>query len=104
MYIIKNKILLFILSIILFNLYFPHAVGATFIDTLSPAQREALQRASDADEDIQELIEKKRIVVDATTDGIERTEGVGVMNELIGRLRDRGEESREDRQEQTELF
>jgi len=57
MYIKKNKILLFILSIILFNLYFPHAVGATFIDTLSPAQRKALQKASDADEDVQELID-----------------------------------------------
>jgi hypothetical protein len=36
--------------------------------------------------DIQQLIEKKRTVVDAATDGIESTEDTSVMNELIGRL------------------
>ena len=39
------------------------------------------------DEDIQELIEKKRVVVDAATDGVEQTEEVGVLNELVARLR-----------------
>jgi len=44
------------------------------------------------DEDIEELIRKKGVVVDAATDGIERGEEVSVLNELVGRLR--GEEYR----------
>jgi SWI/SNF-related matrix-associated actin-dependent regulator of chromatin subfamily A-like protein 1 len=36
--------------------------------------------------DIQQLIEKKRVVVDAATDGIEHSQGTSIMNELIDRL------------------
>lgn len=39
------------------------------------------------DESIQELIEKKRAVVDAVTDGVEQGEDVSVLNELVARLR-----------------
>ena len=39
------------------------------------------------DEPIQKLIEAKRVVVDAATDGVEQTEDVSVLNELVARLR-----------------
>jgi len=39
------------------------------------------------DEDIQDLIEDKRDVVDAVTDGTEKTQDVRVLNELVARLR-----------------
>ncbi len=58
------------------------------------------------DEDIQQLIERKRSVVDAATDGVEQTEEVSVLNELVARLR--GDEERSEtttpRENSLELF
>ncbi len=57
------------------------------------------------DEDIQQLIERKRSVVDAATDGVEQTEEVSVLNELVARLR--GDEERSEttlKENSLELF
>lgn len=59
------------------------------------------------DEDIQQLIEEKRTVVDATTDGKEAIQGVSVLNELISRLRNDqrgGWEDSTDEPRTVELF